>query len=68
MQTVPSPVLKRLGLYTKEDEERKGSVPTGTEWVRARVKDVHHRKVWNKRDDEANSFKLKGLEIKVEHQ
>ncbi|KAF1811625.1 gibberellin 2-oxidase [Eremomyces bilateralis CBS 781.70] len=67
MRTVPSPLLQRLGLLTEEDKQYNGPVPSGTEWVRARVKDVHNKNVWTKREGGANSFQLKGLEIKVEH-
>lgn len=68
MRTVPSPLLERLGLLTEEDKDPSRLVPSGTEWVRARVKDVHNKTVWNKRDESENSFQLKGLKIQVEHE
>lgn len=62
MRTVPSPLLDRLGLLTEADKDLSRSVPTGTEYVRARVKDVHHKTVLDKRD--GTSFQYKGLEVK----
>ncbi|KAJ4366479.1 hypothetical protein N0V83_008115 [Neocucurbitaria cava] len=62
MRPVPSPLLGRLGLISEEDKDLTRSVPTGTEYVRARVKDVHHKTVLDKR--EGTSFQFKGLEVK----
>jgi hypothetical protein len=62
MRTVPSPLLERLGLVKEEDRDLSRPVPSGTEYVRARVKDVHHTKVLDKR--EGTSFQYKGLEVK----
>ncbi|KAL1599403.1 hypothetical protein SLS59_006421 [Nothophoma quercina] len=62
MRTVPSPLLDRLGLIKEEDKDLSRPVPSGTEYVRARVKDVHHKKVLDKR--EGTSFQYKGLEVK----
>ncbi|CAO2658167.1 Nn.00g074270.m01.CDS01 [Neocucurbitaria sp. VM-36] len=62
MRPVPSPLLDRLGLISEEDKDLTRSVPTGTEYVRARVKDVHHKTVLDKR--EGTSFQFKGLEVK----
>ncbi|KAF1851286.1 gibberellin 2-oxidase [Cucurbitaria berberidis CBS 394.84] len=62
MRTVPSPLLDRLGLITEKDKDSSRPVPTGTEYVRARVKDVHHKTVLDKR--EGTSFHFKGLEVK----
>lgn len=61
MKTVPSPLLDRLGLLTEEDKDPNRVVPTGTEYVRARVKDVHHKTVLDKR--EGTSFEFKGLKV-----
>ncbi|KAJ9624610.1 hypothetical protein H2204_010792 [Knufia peltigerae] len=61
MKTVPSPLLDRLGLLTDEDKDETREVPTGTEYVRARVKDVHHKTVLTKR--EGTSFDFKGLKV-----
>jgi gibberellin 2-oxidase len=61
MRTVPSPLLDRLGLLTAEDKDPNRAVPTGTEYVRARVKDVHHKTVLDKR--EGTSFEFKGLKV-----
>ncbi|KAH7357559.1 gibberellin 2-oxidase [Pyrenochaeta sp. MPI-SDFR-AT-0127] len=62
MRTVPSPLLDRLGLVSEKDKDLSRPVPTGTEYVRARVKDVHHKTVIDKR--EGTSFQFKGLEVK----
>lgn len=62
MRTVPSPLLDRLGLISDKDKDLSRPVPTGTEYVRARVKDVHHKTVIDKR--EGTSFQFKGLEVK----
>lgn len=62
MRTVPSPLLDRLGLIKEEDRDLSRPVPSGTEYVRARVKDVHHKLVLDKR--EGTSFQYKGLEVK----
>lgn len=62
MRTVPSPLLDCLGLIKEEDKDLSRPVPSGTEYVRARVKDVHHKKVLDKR--EGTSFQYKGLEVK----
>lgn len=62
MRTVPSPLLDRLGLIKEEDRDLSRPVPSGTEYVRARVKDVHHKTVLDKR--EGTSFQYKGLEVK----
>lgn len=61
MRPVPSPLLDRLGLLTEEDKDEKRQVPTGIEYVRARVKDVHHKTVLDKR--EGTSFEFKGLKV-----
>ncbi len=61
MRTVPSPLLDRLGLLTAEDKDASRPVPTGTEYVRARVKDVHHKTVIDKR--EGTQFEFKGLKV-----
>jgi len=61
MRAVPSPLLDRLGLLTDEDKDLTRPVPTGTEYVRARVKDVHHKTVITKR--EGTSFDFKGLKV-----
>ncbi|KFY14708.1 hypothetical protein V492_02466 [Pseudogymnoascus sp. VKM F-4246] len=62
MKAVPSPLLDRLGLLTAEDKDPNQVVPTGTEYVRARVKDVHHKTVLEKR--EGTSFEFRGLAVK----
>ena len=61
MVAVPSPLLDRLGLLTEEDKNPTGPVVTGIEYVRARVKDVHHKTVLEKR--EGTSFEFKGLKV-----
>jgi hypothetical protein len=61
MRAVPSPLLDRLGLLTDEDKDPSRPVPNGTEYVRARVKDVHHKKVLTKR--EGTSFDFNGLKV-----
>ena len=61
MKAVPSPLLDRLGLLTDEDKDPNAKVPSGTEYVRARVKDVHHKTVLTKR--EGTSFDFKGLKV-----
>ncbi|EXJ58328.1 hypothetical protein A1O7_05753 [Cladophialophora yegresii CBS 114405] len=61
MRAVPSPLLDRLGLLTSEDKDPNKKVPTGTEYVRARVKDVHHKTVITKR--EGTSFDFHGLKV-----
>lgn len=61
MRTVPSPLLDRLGLLTEEDKNQSKPAPTGTEYVRARVKDVHHKTVIDRREN--TSFEFKGLKV-----
>lgn len=61
MKAVPSPLLERLGLLTEEDKDSTKPVPTGIEYVRARVKDVHYKTVLDKR--EGTSFEYKGLKV-----
>ncbi|KAJ5090234.1 hypothetical protein N7532_008918 [Penicillium argentinense] len=61
MRTVPSPLLERLGLLSEEDKDTSKPAATGTEYVRARVKDVHHRKVIDRREN--TSFEFKGLKV-----
>ncbi|KAL2105568.1 hypothetical protein VUR80DRAFT_8162 [Thermomyces stellatus] len=61
MKTVPSPLLDRLGLIPEEDKDPNKPVVTGTEYVRARVKDVHHRTVIDHR--KGTTFDFKGLKV-----
>ena len=61
MKAVPSPLLDRLGLLSEEDKDPNAQVVTGTEYVRARVKDVHHKTVLEKR--EGTAFEFKGLKV-----
>lgn len=61
MKPVPSPLLERLGLLTEEDKNDTTETVSGTEYVRARVKDVHDKKVLDKR--EGTSFEFKGLKV-----
>lgn len=61
MKPVPSPLLDRLGLLSDEDKDPNKPAVTGTEYVRARVKDVHHKTVIDKR--EGTSFEFKGLKV-----
>ncbi|KAL4914826.1 hypothetical protein BDW62DRAFT_219784 [Aspergillus aurantiobrunneus] len=61
MKPVPSPLLDRLGLLTEEDKDRSIPAATGTEYVRARVKDVHHKKVIDRREN--TQFEFKGLKV-----
>lgn len=60
MKTVPSPLLERLGLLADGDKTDQ-PVATGTEYVRARVRDVHHKKVIDRREN--TSFEFKGLKV-----
>lgn len=61
MKPVPSPLLDRLGLLTEEDKDPNKAAPTGTEYVRARVRDVHHKTVLDRR--EGTNFEFKGLSV-----
>ena len=61
MRPVPSPLLDRLGLLTDEDKDTSIEAPTGTDYVRARVKDVHYKTVLTKR--EGTDFDFKGLKV-----
>ncbi|CEL10944.1 Putative Flavonol synthase [Aspergillus calidoustus] len=61
MKPVPSPLLDRLGLLTDEDKDPNAVAPTGTEYVRARVKDVHHKTVLTRREN--TQFEFKGLKV-----
>lgn len=61
MRTVPSPLLKRLGLFSEADLDADEPVPSGTDYVRARVKDVHNKTVIEKRAGTA--FEFKGLKV-----
>lgn len=61
MKTVPSPLLDRLSLLTEEDKDTSEPVATGTEYVRARVRDVHYKAVIDRREN--TSFEFKGLKV-----
>jgi len=61
MKPVPSPLLERLGLLTDEDKNSSQDAVSGVDYVRARVKDVHHKTVLDKR--EGTSFEFKGLAV-----
>jgi isopenicillin N synthase-like dioxygenase len=61
MKAVPSPLLDRLGLLTDEDKDSNATVVTGTQYVRARVKDVHYKTVIDKRA--GTNFEFKGLKV-----
>ncbi|KAJ6031304.1 hypothetical protein N7540_002036 [Penicillium herquei] len=61
MRTVPSPLLDRLGLLSDDDKDTSKPVATGTEYVRARVRDVHHKTVIDRREN--TSFEFKGLKV-----
>ncbi|EMR71982.1 putative flavonol synthase protein [Eutypa lata UCREL1] len=61
MKTVPSPLLDRLGLIPEEDKDPDKPVVSGTDYVRARVRDVHYKTVLDKR--EGTSFEFKGLKV-----
>lgn len=61
MKTVPSPLLERLGLIREEDKDPNKPVVTGTDYVRARVKDVHHKTVIDHR--KGTTFEFKGLKV-----
>jgi hypothetical protein len=61
MKAVPSPLLDRLGLLTEEDKDPNTRVVSGTDYVRARVKDVHYKTVLEKR--EGTAFEFKGLKV-----
>jgi hypothetical protein len=59
MKAVPSPLLDRLGLLTEKDQEPPAF--TGTEYCRARIRDVHHRPVLDNR--ERGPFEFKGVRV-----
>lgn len=61
----PSPVLRREGLLSEEDEHvPEGDVVTGYEYVRARVKNIHDRKVTRiAMNTEKTVFKVKNLTV-----
>ncbi|TAQ86450.1 hypothetical protein B7494_g5224 [Chlorociboria aeruginascens] len=61
MRVVPSPLLDRLGLLTEEDKYPTKDAVTGTQYVRARVKDVHDKTVVDRR--EGTAFEFKGLKV-----
>ena len=61
MKPVPSPLLDRLSLLTEEDKDPNTPIVTGTDYVRARVKDVHYKTVLTKR--EGTNFNFKGLKV-----
>jgi len=61
MKAVPSPLLDRLGLLTEEDKDPNIPAVSGTEYVRARVKDIHFTTVVDKR--EGTAFEFKGLKV-----
>lgn len=62
MKPVPSPLLDRLGLLSDQDKDGADRpVVTGTEYVRARVKDVHHKTVIDHR--KGTNFEFKGLKV-----
>lgn len=61
MKAVPSPLLDRLGLLSEKDKDPNQPVVTGTEYVRARVKDVHHKTVLDHR--KGTQFEFKGLKV-----
>lgn len=61
MRAVPSPLLDRLGLLTDKDKDDSTPVVSGTEYVRARVKDVHDKTVLDKR--EGTAFEFGGLKV-----
>ncbi|KAL5356562.1 gibberellin 2-oxidase [Aspergillus floccosus] len=61
MKTVPSPLLERLGLLSEDDKDPSKLAATGTEYVRARVRDVHHRTVIDRRVN--TNFEFKGLKV-----
>ncbi|PSN65050.1 gibberellin 2-oxidase [Corynespora cassiicola Philippines] len=61
MRTVPSPLLDRLGLIPEDHKDLSNPVPSGTEYVRARVKDVHDKTVLDKRA--GTKFEFKGLAV-----
>jgi hypothetical protein len=61
MRPVPSPLLDRLGLLIPEDKDVNQPVVSGTEYVRARVKDVYYKSVLDKCD--GTSFEFKVLKV-----
>lgn len=61
MRTIPSPILERLGLFAEADLNVDEPVPSGTDYVRARVKDVHNKTIVEKRA--GTSFEFKGLKV-----
>lgn len=61
MKAVPSPLLERLGLLTEGNRDPNQAVVSGTQYVRARVKDVHLKTGIDRRED--TFFKLKCLKV-----
>lgn len=61
MKAVPLLLLDRLGLSTEENKDPNKAAVTGTEYVRARVKDVHHETVLDKRA--GTSFEFEELKV-----
>ncbi|KAI3604213.1 flavonol synthase [Moniliophthora roreri] len=65
MIPAPSPVLRREGYLTKEDEKQaEKDAVTGYEYVRARVKNVHDRKATRIAQDNPDAvFQVKNLKV-----
>ncbi|KAK7045449.1 hypothetical protein VNI00_007702 [Paramarasmius palmivorus] len=65
MIPAPSPVLRREGYLTEEDEKASAKdAVTGYEYVRARTKNVHDRKVARIAQDNSDAvFQVKNLKI-----
>lgn len=61
MKPVPSPLLDRLGLLSEDVKQSDQPPVSGTEYVRARVKDVHFKSVLTRR--EGTVFEYKGLKV-----
>lgn len=61
MKAVPSPLLECLGLLTEENRDPNQAVVNGTQYMRARVKDVHLKTVIDRRED--TFFEFKGLKF-----
>jgi hypothetical protein len=64
LRPVPSPLLERLGLITKDDLDPAKEYPSGGEYVRSRRRNVHNVKVFQKRK-EGKTDRVGNLEVRV---
>ncbi|KZP33296.1 2OG-Fe(II) oxygenase superfamily protein [Athelia psychrophila] len=70
MVPAPSPVLRREGLLSKEDETGASSTEPvkGLEWVRTRVKNIHNGKAFRGGDKDGVMFSVKNLQVQDYYQ